>query len=403
MKIVQINAYYKDGSTGKICASISNLLTSHNVENYVFYTQGKHISDKAINYNFSKLYTLIQSAKSRILGNNGFNSIILTYKLILYLNKINPDIVHLHNLHAQNVNLTILFKFLKKSNINTLITFHDCWLLTGYCMHFDMIGCNKWKTGCKHCQEHKKYSFLFNKSFNNWNKKRNLISDLKPYITTPSNWMKNIVQNSLIDYSDIKVIYNGINLNVFKPTHFSLSTFTIRKKYTVLGVAERWNEKKGLDVFEKLSRILSDEYQIILVGVDKNIQKNLSSNILSINRTQNQLELAQLYSCADVFVNATREEVLGLVNLESLACGTPVVTFKTGGSPECIDEKTGIIVEKNDIFALKEAIEYICQNHPFLKKDCLHRASMFDEKNLYKQYYDLYLEIMDKQSRSDRK
>lgn len=401
MKIVQINAYYKNGSTGKICASISEKLNEKGVENYVLFTQKTHSNSSAINYNLGIIYTFIQSFKSKLFGNNGFNSTLITYRLIHMMKKIKPDIVHMHNLHAQNINLSIFLKYLKKEEIKTVFTFHDCWLLTGYCMHFDMIGCSKWKTGCVHCDYYNKYSWLLNKSHRNWKLKRKLISDLNPVITVPSNWMKRIVLSSELNYKSVNVIYNGINLDVFKPTYNHIFLDQYKNKHIVLGVAERWDEKKGLDVFMKLANELDDSFQIILVGTNEQIDKILPNNVISIHRTENQTDLVEIYTAAKVFVNTTREEVLGLVNIEALACGTPVITFNTGGSPECINEATGKVIEKNDFSTLKKEIIKCCKENKFKSKDCIDKALEFDEKKLYEEYIRVYENLINCRENSE--
>ena len=348
MKVVQVNAYCGRGSTGKICLSISNILTKQGIKNIIYYTQGKSELVNSINYNPGKYYTLFQSLKSKLLGNNGFNSHIETYSLINKIKKFAPDIVHLHNLHAQNINLDIFSHFIEKSKIDVIFTFHDCWMLTGYCHSFDMKQCNGWKQGCGNCHHKYLYSWIFDRSGRICSKKKEAIERMNPFIVTPSKWLAEIVGQSQIKSRKITVINNGIDLSVFRNKNQN-SEDEKKDKFIVLGVAERWDDRKGLDVFIHLAKKLGKEYQIMLVGTDVNVEKKLPENIIAVRRTESQLDLADIYSRADIFVNPTREEVFGLVNIEALACGTPVVTFKTGGSPECIDDRTGFIVEKNNV------------------------------------------------------
>ena len=191
----------------------------------------------------------------------------------------------------------------------------------------------------------------------------------------------------------IKVIYNGIDLSVFKPTESDFrAKYGLENKKIVLGVAFDWGVRKGLDVFVELSKRLSDEYRIVLVGTNDQIDSALPSNIISIHRTQNQRELAEIYTAADVFANPTREEAFGLVNVEALACGTPGVTFRTGGSPECYDDTCGVVVEKNDIDAMEREIRRICETHPYDIESCIKFAQGFDMYDRYREYIDLYQE-----------
>ena len=394
LKVVQINSTCGAGSTGKICVAVSNLLSKYNIENYIFYTSEDSNYPLGIRYmSFPEIK--FQALKSRIFGNYGFQSKIATKKLIKKLDRICPDIVHLHNLHSHNINLEILFKYLKDKKIKIIWTFHDCWAFTGYCPHYSMIGCYEWrKKGCNNCPQLKRYSWFFDNSGKNFFAKKELMKDAGMMIITPSVWLENQVKQSFLKQSEIKVINNGIDLSVFQHRESDFrQKYNLKDEFVVLGVAFDWSKRKGLDVFINLSKRLSDKFQIVLVGTDKHIDKTLPPNIISIHRTANQRELAEIYSAADLFVNPTREEVFGLVNIEALACGTPVVTFNTGGSPECIDEKTGMVVECDDENALVEAILDIEKNRPFRAEDCIERAKQFDEIAKYQEYLDLYVEI----------
>ena len=212
-------------------------------------------------------------------------------------------------------------------------------------------------------------------------------------IVTPSKWLSDLVKQSFLKDYPVKVINNGIDLSIFKPTQSDFRDhYGLVGKKIVLGVAYGWNYRKGLDVFIELQNRLPKNYQIVLVGTNKNIDGILPTNIISIHRTQSQKELAEIYSTADVFVNPTREEVFGLVNVEAIACGTPVVTFKTGGSPECIDDTCGSVVPCNDIDAMEMEIRRICEERPYSKEACIAHSKNFDMNARFQEYVDLYKE-----------
>ena len=395
MKVVQINSTCGVGSTGKICISISEMLTKENIENYILYSSEK--SDYPLGYKCAnKPYIKFQALKSRIFGNNGFNSKKITKKTISFLKKIQPDIVQLHNLHSHNINLTQLFSFLKKENIRVVWTMHDCWAFTGYCPHFAFIACNQWIRECISCPQYKTTSWFFDRSRNVYRRKKTAETGVKNLtIVTPSQWLADLVKQSFLKDYPIKVIHNGIDLTVFKPTpsDFRKKYGISENKFILLGVAFGWGVRKGLDVFIELAhRLNKEKFQIVLVGTDNNVDKQLPQEIISIHRTQNQAELAEIYSAADLFVNPTREENYPTVNMEAIACGTPVVTFRTGGSPEILTERTGSIVDCDDIDALQKEIERICETKPFSKEDCITRAKEFDENVRFKEYLELYKE-----------
>lgn len=331
-------------------------------------------------------------------GIAGLFSIYSTCKLVRLMKKEKCSLIHLHNLHGNYINYPILFAYIKKNKIPLVWTLHDCWSFTGRCPYFDMVNCDKWKTGCYGCIYPKSsypQSMLDNTRLM-WLAKRRLFTNAQNCtIVTPSEWLSSQVGKSYLKDYPTEVIYNGVDLDVFYPMESDLKKF-FKGKHIVLGVAFEWERRKGLDVFIELAKQLTDDYKIVLVGTDDRVDQLLPSNVISIHKTQNQKELAQLYSVADVFVNPTREEVFGLVNVESLACGTPVITFDTGGSPECIDSSCGIVVERNDVEELKKAVEHICLQHPFSKEDCINRARFFDKTSQYCKYVDLYKKMTER-------
>lgn len=390
MKILQINSVCGKGSTGKICLAVSQLLNEKGIENYILYSGGNSNYAQGIKYQ-GAFYSKIQALKSRIFGNYGFNSACSTRRLIREIEKIDPDIIHLHNIHAHNCNLSILFKYLKRTNKKLFWTFHDCWAFTGYCPHFDMIGCDKWQSECGKCLQKKYYSWFFDKSKQLFNKKKKLFSGLDLTIITPSKWLVGLVKQSFLKDYPVKVINNGIDLNIFKPTQSDFrEKYNLKGRFILLGVAFGWGERKGLDVFIELSKRIDEKFQIVLVGTDDKVDKLLPKNIISIHRTQNQTELAEIYTAADLFVNPTREENYPTVNMESIACGTPVITFNTGGSPEIIDESCGIVVPKNDIDRLEKEILRIFVDRPFSVENCTKKAKQFNKDDKFKDYMELY-------------
>jgi len=391
MNVVQINATCGAGSTGKICVAVSRLLTEKNIENYILYTLGSSDYPFGIKYS-NDIQTKLGALSSRIFGNYGFNSKKATKNLISELDRISPDIVHLHNLHAHNCDLDSLFKYFKSKNTKLFWTFHDCWSFTGYCPYFDMVNCEKWKSECRDCPQKKEYSWFLDKSAILYQKKKALFEGLDLTVITPSEWLAGLVRQSFLKDYPVKVLNNGIDLSLFTPTDSDFrSRYGLKDKKIVLGVAFDWGTRKGLDVFIDLSSRLPENYKIVLVGTNDEIDKALPENIISIHRTQNQKELAEIYSSADVFANPTREENFPTVEIESLACGTPIASFNTGGCAEIFDEATGVAVAKNDNDALLREIIRICEDKPFSKDACRARAEKFDMNEKFKEYINLYV------------
>lgn len=397
MKILQINTC-NFGSTGKIMLSIQKACRDNGHEAFVAYAKsrsnlrGKKQGDILIGSILSRNLHLLLG---NITGFNGCFSYFSTLNFLRRVKKISPDIIHLHNLHNGYINLPLLFKFIKKHNIRTVWTLHDCWAFTGHCPYFTLAQCEKWKSGCYGCPIYKEYpASLFDNSKFMYSLKKKWFTGVSGLtIVTPSKWLGDLVKQSFLGDYPIMVINNGIDLSVFKPTESDFrKKYNCEDKFLILGVAFPWSKRKGIDVFIELSKQLDSKYQIVLVGTDDNIDKQLPQNIISIHRTHNQAELAEIYSTCDLFVNPTREENYPTVNMESIACGTPVLTFNTGGSGEIPNNTCGDVVSKNTVEAVFKKINDIFDNNPFTEANCLKRAQSFAAEEKYAEYIKLYRE-----------
>lgn len=391
MKILQINSVCGVGSTGRIATDLYKVIEEAGHECVIAYGRGtapEGIKTIKIGTNFDNY---MHVAKTRIFDKHGFGS---TKEFIKKVEEYDPDVIHLHNIHGYYINTEILFEYLKRANKKVVWTLHDCWAFTGHCSHFDYIGCDKWKNGCKKCPQKNEYpsSKIADASEFNYEKKKELFTSVK-YMTivTPSKWLAGLVKESFLGKYEVIVINNGIDLDVFKPTESDFrEKYGLQDKKIILGVASVWTERKGVNTFIELSEKLDDNFKIILVGVNKKQKSMLPKNVIGITRTNNVKELAEIYTVADVFVNPTLEEVMGLTNVEALACGIPVITFDSGGSVECIDESSGKIVTKGDIDKLIKYINEI-KNMNISKECCINRANLFNKWEKYNKYINMYL------------
>lgn len=394
MRIAEINTVFY-GSTGKIMLSIAELVISKGGEAYTFSSSRKGIFPEYHKCFGTRFESLTNRGISVFSGIADIGSIAGTKRLLNQLNEIKPDILHLHNLHGWYINLPMLFRYIKRYHVRVIWTLHDCWAFTGQCPYFTMAKCDKWKTGCHHCPQYRSYPGTFvDRTQTMWRLKKKWFTGVEDMtIVTPSQWLADLVKESFLKDYTVKVIHNGIDLSIFKsmPNNFREKYGIPENKKILLGVAFGWGIRKGLDVFLELEKRLDPhKYQIVLVGTDDKVDKQLPAGIISIHRTQNQQELAEIYTAADLFVNPTREENYPTVNMESLACGTPVLTFRTGGSPEILHETTGAVVECDDVDALEQEIIRICNEKPYSTKACLYRAKSFDMNERFEEYIKLY-------------
>ncbi|MGV8983506.1 glycosyltransferase [Clostridium sp.] len=400
MKVLQINSICGVGSTGRIATDLYKVLEEQGHECVIAYGRGTSPDGiKAIKIG-AKIDNYFHVVKTRFIDKHGFASIQATKKFIKKVKKYDPDIIHLHNIHGYYINIELLFEYLIESNKPVVWTLHDCWSFTGHCANFDYVGCEKWKMGCYNCPQNKIYptSLLMDNSKWNYQKKKELFASLNNItIVTPSKWLGNLVKQSFLGKYPAKVINNGIDLKVFKPTESDFrQRHNLKNKYIILGVASQWNIRKGLKYFIELEGNLDEAYKIVLVGVTEKQKKKLPKNIITIIRTNNVKELVEIYSVADVFVNPTLEDNFPTTNLEALACGTPVITFKTGGSTESIDTDTGIVVVNKTINDLIKAIDSLKKRD--LTDNCVKKALKKYEKNYcYQKYIVLYkqMEVLD--------
>lgn len=398
MNITEINTV-DYGSTGKIMLQVAERCRVEGMSVYTFSRAWKN--QKAPVKGHTYFGTFLENGVHHVLGEaTGLDScfsVIGTRSLLRDIKKTKSDLIQLHNLHGWYINLPILFRYIKRQQIPVIWTLHDCWGFTGHCTHFAMAKCTKWKTGCSECPQYRGYpgSLFDNAGFMYRLKRRWFLGVKNLTIVTPSNWLAELVKQSFLKDYPVKVIHNGIDLSVFRPTPSDFrEKYGIGDKYIVLGVAFGWGERKGLDVFVELAKRLDPEtYQIVLVGTDDRVDRQLPKQILSIHRTQNQRELAELYTAADVFANPTREDNYPTVNMEAIACGTPVVTFDTGGSPESLDDTCGSIVPCDDVDALEREIVRICETRPYTTQACQGRAEEFDQNVKYQEYIALYKQL----------
>jgi len=393
MKVVQINSVCGIGSTGRIVVEISRMLTQNHIENYILYGVSKSEYPLSIKVG-TGLNVRMHQLDTRLLGWHGYASHRATEDLISALARIKPDIIHLHNLHGFYLNMAIMFQYLAETQTKIIWTLHDCWPFTGHCSHFDAIGCGKWRAGCYDCPQKTAYpvSWFFDRSKIQWIDKYILYESIRNLrIVTPSKWLASLVKQSILKEYEVSVINNGIDLEIFKPSISSFrEEYSLQDKFIILGVASNWGDHKGLYDFMSLSDRIGSHCQIVLVGLSEKQKKEIPKSILGLNHTENVQELVNIYSAADVFVNPTTEDNFPTVNLEALACGTPVVTYDTGGSAESIDETCGIIVEKGNGDQLVHAV-LKSEELPLSKEACRIRAKRYDSKDKFLEYLNLYL------------
>jgi len=400
-RILSINSTNR-GSTGRIMGQITKLAREAGYDTFMAYGRGDEPSDEKSIKIGRKVDIYWHGLVTRVTGRHGFSSKKSTKIFLEKVDKIEPDLIHLHNIHGYYLNIELLFRYIKEKRIPVIWTLHDCWAFTGHCAHFDYVGCDKWKTGCYKCPQLRTYprSLFVDHSEESYRKKKELLENVENMtLVTPSKWLKDLVGESFLRHHQTIVINNGIDTNVFSPMASKKSSFGISEdKFVILGVAAKFTSRKGLKYFLETADKLDKDSVIFLIGLNRKQLRSLPKNIIGIERTENIERLAEAYSMADVFVNPTLEDNFPTTNIEALACGTPVITFRTGGSPETIDDTCGLIVDKSDTERLLNAIEIVRKKGKGeYTKNCRKRViENFDSNGRFREYIELYKEILSK-------
>lgn len=397
--IVQINMM-NFSSTGSIMLNIHKAATEAGMKSFTACANYSKCKERGVNGQLLIGNYIERNLEIQFDKYTGYYSCLNyfgTRQFLKKLDRIRPDIIHLHNIHGGFINIALLFDYIKRKHIKTVWTFHDCWPFTGYCPYFDMVECYKWIDGCHHCQNLNRYPVtLVDRTNEMWSKKKDIFTGVEYLqIVTPSAWLQKLVGQSFLKEYPVKVINNGIDLDIFKPRKSNFrERYNCKNKFLILGVAFDWSPRKGVDTFKMLAEDLSDDFEIIMIGVTEALAKKLPERIIKIERTNNQIELAEIYTAVDLMINPTLEDNYPTVNMEAIACGTPVITYASGGSSEMINNQTGIVVEKNNYNRLKNEINSVYIKRQFSSDICVQNAVMFNANDKYSEYIQLYQQIL---------
>lgn len=364
MKLCQINITHKSGSTGRLAYQIHQYATEHGAQSTIAFGYGDQHAKAGLSL-YSKWGTHLHSFLSRKLCMQGLCSYGKTGRLIRYLKRTAPDVIHLHNIHGHYLHYPRLFRYLRKCGTPVVWTLHDCWSFTGKCAHYFVAGCDRWKTGCYNCPNLSTYpDSTYDGSRRNYRLKKKWFNCVKNLtLVGNSEWTKQQAEASFFHGKSILRIYNGVDTAVFHPIE---DTVSIREKYgiasdafMILGVSGVWKKDKGLDTFLQLAEQLPADCTLVMVGLSEAQKTKMPPNIIGISKTENTEELAALYSAADVLLNPSREETFGMVAAEAMACGTPIIVSDTTACPELVAEYTGLAIDTRDIRSILDAVEQI--------------------------------------------
>lgn len=405
-KLLQINPVLRvSTSTGRIMQEIGELAMQNGWESYIAYSRGrdglKPCKSKLVPVG-NRWSVAWHGVKTRLLDAHGLASSGATRQFIRQIEQIKPDVIHIHNIHGYFLNYRILFDYLSKCEIPVVWTVHDCWLYTGHCYYYSYIGCDRWQHGCHDCPQRREFpaSLWYDRSGKNYEDKRKAFTSMpkdRLVIVPVSEWIQSEMQKSFFSGYNFRVIHNGINTEVFRvyDPQETRKKYGLEDKHVLLGVASIWSKEKGLDDFIRMAGLLQEDEVIVLVGIKPEEKKRLPARVVGIARTENIRQLAELYAAADAFINPTWQDNYPTVNLEAIACGTPVVTYRTGGSVEAVTADTGFVVEQGNYEGLLEAARAIRKlGKTYYQSRCREYAlAHFNKEDRYADYIRLYDEL----------
>lgn len=408
-KVLQINTVAVNGSTGRITEGIGEAALNRGYDSYVAFGRNNSTGSKSKLIRIgTDLEVNEHVLETRILDRQGLASCSATRKFVKQLKQIKPDLVHLHNIHGNYLNYQILFRYLAEAKIPVVWTIHDCWPITGHCVHFTAVKCNKWKTGCFNCPRSRSYpqSLFADRSKKNYSDKKTAFTSVDNlYIVPVSNWLGGVMKESFLGEYPIQTIHNGIDITSFYSRPDSVTSirekYNLGDKFVILGVATGWSKENGLYDFIELRKLLDDNYIIVLVGVTDKVKEKLPEGIIGIYKTDSQAELAELYTTANIFVNGSFEETFGLVTAEAMACGTPVIVYNSTACPEIVKPEVGYVIPVSDVNAMKDAI-LLQKGKSEVEKTkqseyCTKYAlENFDKRNKFNEYVDMYDKILNR-------
>lgn len=400
MRVLQINSVCGVGSTGRIAVALDKALKKMGHQSVIAYGRGEAKDCEGAIRIGNPLYNYMHVARTRILDDHCFGSRSATHVLVDEIRRLDPDLIHLHNVHGYFVNIDVLFDYLCEAGKPVVWTLHDCWPFTGHCAYFDLVGCDRWKEECHHCPQKHEYpsSILLDQSRRNFQRKKRLFTQVSDMtLVTPSMWLASLVSDSFLRQYPVKVLNNGVNLSVFRPRDSLFrERYGLYDQFVILGVASTWGKRKGFHHFMELSQHLGEDERLVMVGVTDSEARSLPDGVIGIRKTNSPEELAEAYSAADVFLNLTLEDNFPTTNLEALGCGTPVITFNTGGSVESVDCDCGFVVETGDLSGLLTSIRTVkARTKRSYSEAAIQRARLlYDDQARYLEYVRLYEELV---------
>lgn len=401
-KLVQFNSVANWGSTGRLAEDIGDVAMSYGWDSYIVFGRQYNPSTSHLLRIGGKVSVFSHVMLTRLFDRHGFGSFYATKQLLKKFDEIKPDVFQFHNVHGYYLNLPLVLKYATEKKIPIVWSLHDCWSMTGHCSHFITVGCDRWKTECHDCPRKKAYpnSWLVDSSRKNFREKKRLIEAV-PQLTiiSGSEWLAGIASQSYFKGRDIRFIPDGIDTDIFQPRNNGVELrkkHGLEGKFVILATGTVWGEDKGISDYGRLREMLSDEYAIVLVGMDEAALATAPKGVIGLPRTKTPVELSEYYSMADCVMSLSKMESFGLTPVEGFACGTPAIVYNTTALPELITPETGFVAKFLDVADVKKKVEMLKEKGKLAySKKCREIAvEKYDRKRCYAEYLKVYEQLI---------
>lgn len=398
MRILQVNNVYDRLSTGKIVADLHREYIARGIESYVCYARGPKVNQPHVQKFNWEFYAHVNKVRAFLTGMLYGGNLISTLRLFLQIKSINPDIVHLHCINDDSVNIYWLLKYLKKKGIRTVVTEHAEFFHTGTCGH--AYECNRWHYGCGKCPQASSMKILFDNTHIAWKTMMNAFDGFdkdRLHITTVSPWLKNrALQNPHFSEYECTPVLNGIDTNLFYRRANNLSDrqdIGLTDRQIVMFVTSHFPAiVKGSQYIMELAQRMPD-VDFLVLG-EKGEVKDLTPNIKLLGRVYEREKMALYYSLSNATILVSKAETFSMPVAESLCCGTPVVGFKAGG-PEsiCIKEYCSF-VDYGDVDSLQLALSDMLSKSFDREKMSREAILKYSKKTMADGYIAVYNSLM---------
>lgn len=397
MKILQVGATFV-GAQKKIENAIHDYVRAQGHDSRIFFAIGESDDGDVVCYE-NRVDSIIRRGLRKVFGKNPRFAWLSTRKLIAHIKEYNPDLVHIHIIHHGYLDYELLLDFLAQQKVPVVFTVHDMWFFTGGCYYYSAVGCNGFLNECKNCPANEKQlDCRKRETAKALRTKMRLYTGLeKACFVSVSPWVYSEIQKSMLN-----IFPQYLSMNAIDKVAHALPDVEKKRKFTLIGVATNWDNRKGLHRFYELGEAVKDLCDIILVGtVAEELKAGAPANIIFHGYANSSEELYNLYAGSDLHVSMSLEETFGLTFVEAALAGIKSMGFASTAIPDVLSKTKGYLIASCTVEEASAKIRELSQNREL----CKITGEEFDEIRYYfspQRMAAEYLEVYEKMYNSNK-